>query len=176
MTRALALPPGQDTLWDDPAPAVPAQAAPPPLKKAQRFHALGLAAPLRGVCNPRCLVCGRDEDDGLCVPCSVVCGPPVRRAKVEICLIARWATARAAGDRLLVVTCPWCDRTHWHSAASTMPVRSGQCGKPYVLRTPCTGLQRTLSGEQGSPTVQDPPRVSQGSQATTGPRVSGGAV
>jgi|GEM_PF-4577708 len=171
MTRAL-VPAEQDTLWDVPAPAVPAQA--PPLKPRRRFHTLDLPAPLRSVCTPRCLVCGRDEDDGLCTPCSVACQPGGGR--VEVCLITRWATARPAGNRLLVVTCPWCERTHWHSAASTVPVRSGQCGKPYVLRMPQMGLRRTLGDEQGASGVQDAPGIPQASQATTAPRVCGGAA
>ncbi|MFF3443609.1 hypothetical protein [Streptosporangium sp. NPDC002721] len=173
MTRTLA-PAEQDTLWDlAPAPAVPAQ-APPPLKKPNRFHTLGLPAPLRGVCNPRCLVCGRDEDDGLCSPCSVVCSPG--GGVVEVCLITRWATARPVGDRLVTVVCPWCDRTHWHSSTSREPVRSGQCGRPYVLRTPQKGLHRTQSGEQGPPAVQSAPRAAQPSQATTAPQALGGAA
>jgi len=172
VTRTLTPPPGQDTLWDVPAPAVPAQA--PPLKKPNRFHTLGLPAPVRGVCNPRCLVCGRDEDDGLCSPCAVACMPG--GGAVEICLITRWATGRPAGDRLLAVTCPWCERVHWHSATSTVPVRSGQCGKPYVLRTPQAGLSSTQSSEQGAPEVQSAPRAPRASQATTGPRASGGVA
>lgn len=167
MTRAL-VPAEQDTLWDVPAPAVPAQA--PPLKPRRRFHTLDLPAPLRGVCNPRCLVCGRDEDDGLCSPCSVVCAPGAGR--VEVCLITRWATARPAGDRLVAVTCPWCGRTHWHSSTSTVPVRSGQCGKPYVLRAPQAALRSTQSSEQGTPEVQSVPHAPRASRATTGPQAS----
>lgn len=135
MTRAPVLP-DQDALWDLPTTAVPAQAPPAPLKKTQRFHVLNLPAPARGACNPRCLVCGHEEDDGLCSPCPVVCQPGA--GAVEVCLITRWAQARSAGGRLIAVVCPWCDRTHWHSATSTTPVRNGQCGRPYVIRMPQT--------------------------------------
>ena len=133
MTRTLA-PAEQDTLWDlAPTPAVPAQAAPPPLKRANRFHTLGLPAPLRGVCNPRCLVCGRDENTGLCAPCSVICHQPGPGTRVEICLITRRITAHPAGNRLTTVTCPWCSRTHWHSNTPTTPYRISGCGRPYLI-------------------------------------------
>ncbi|MEU8040912.1 hypothetical protein [Streptosporangium sp. NPDC049078] len=172
MTRTPVLP-EQDALWALPEPAVPAQAAPPPLRKPNRFHTLDLPAPLRGVCNPRCLVCGRDEDDGLCSPCSVVCMPG--GGPVEVCLITRSATARPAGDRLVAVTCPWCDRVHWHSALSVEPVRSGQCGRPYVLRTPQAGLRSTQSDAHASLESQGTPAVPRASRATTGPHIHGDA-
>jgi len=170
VTRTLAPPTGQDALWDAPAPTVPTQA--PPLKPRRRFHTLDLPAPLRSVCNPRCLVCGRDEDDGLCTPCSVACQPG--GGPVEICLITRSATARPAGDRLVTVVCPWCGRTHWHSSTSTAPVRSGQCGKPYVLRTPQAGSDRTLTAERGVLRVQGAPEAPRTSQGTTAPSGLGG--
>lgn len=140
MTRTLA-DPGQDTLWDIPAPAVPQQAAPKPRKKTRRFHVLDLPAPApRGECFPRCLVCGRDEDDGVCGTCSVICDRPAQSTPVEICLIRTHVTARHAGGRVVAVDCPRCSRTHWHSATARMPARVGQCGQPYIIHIPEVAL------------------------------------
>lgn len=162
--------PGQDTLWDLPAPAIPAQAAPAPLKKTQRFHRPDLPAPLRGVCNPRCLVCGRDENTGLCAPCSIVCARPLTSVPVEVCLITRRVTAHPAGNRLTTVTCPWCSRTHWHSNTPTTPYRISGCGQPYVV---------TPAAEQASrihESAQPPPGAPEAATTARGTAVARAAL
>lgn len=132
MTRTLTAP-GQDTLWDLPAPAIPAQAAPAPAKKTSRFHVLDLPTPDPTPCRPRCLTCGHDEGDGHCTPCAIACRQPLTQTRIEVCLITRRITAHPAGPRLLATTCPWCSRTHWHSSTSTTPYRISGCGRPYLI-------------------------------------------
>ncbi|MEV4179915.1 hypothetical protein AB0J28_00530 [Streptosporangium canum] len=131
MTRAAVL--DQPALWDLLATQSEPKPAPAPIKKTRRFHVLDLPTPGKVFCNPRCIVCRRHEDNGLCRPCSVVCGRPLHSTPVEVCLTTTHVTARPAGDRLIAVTCPWCSRTHWHSAAVASPYRISGCGRPYIV-------------------------------------------
>lgn len=164
MTRTLTAP-GQDTLWDltPPAPTVPAQ-APAPLKKTRRFHRLDLPAPLRGVCNPRCLVCGRDENTGLCAPCSIVCHQPSTGTPIEVCLTTTRVTARLTigihgfepGRKLAVVDCPFCERLHTHTPRFGRHYRLSGCGQPYIVTLP----RPRINPRTGLTTPVQPPNLS----------------
>jgi hypothetical protein len=140
---------GHPGLFDLTQPeAEPPATVSPPAAVRRRRHVLDLPRrPAPGPCDPKCLVCGREEGYGYCNPCSVVCERNRRRVPVEVCIIRDHVTAvltdgiTIAGRRmhqLALVLCPHCGREHWHTPGPTRAVQ-GQCGAVYVIHTERTG-------------------------------------
>ncbi|GAA3172713.1 hypothetical protein [Nonomuraea roseoviolacea] len=132
----------QPTLWDEPAPEPQPENT---TKRRNRRHVLDLPRPWAGriPCAALCLICGRPDTMGVCPDgCATVCGrpQPARRdgkAPVEVCLITVVAIARIVpGRQWAIVTCPHCERIHWHQPATGRRYRIGQCGQPYILHIP----------------------------------------
>ncbi|MFC6081023.1 hypothetical protein [Sphaerisporangium aureirubrum] len=152
--RAAAVVDGQDALFgvpgDEPDPTPPVLPEPRTVQRAPRPRTHP-SRPRRSKesqaedCEPACLICKHPEGRGLCQPrCAVVCSHTANPDVVEVCIIARRVTARLVigtpgsrpGRRLAVVTCPWCERVHWHAAEFGIRYRSGRCGWPYLVHLP----------------------------------------
>lgn len=170
MTRTLV--PEQDLLWDlDPVDPVEA------LHDAPSPHAVHTPRPdptrdeITAECEPVCLGCGKPEGRGLCSPrCMVVCTRLPAAEVAEVCVVTTRVLARLAVG------------IHWHTPLYGTHYRVPPCRQPYIVILPRpridprTGLQQTLSGEQGSPAVQGTPCIARPSQATTAPQALGGVA
>lgn len=176
--RALTL--DQPALWeltDDPAPP---QRRPTHTPRPRRVKE-AQAEP----CDPTCLVCGKAEGRGLCTPrCSVMCVHTAQADLIEVCLVTVHVTAHLVvgihgfepGRRLAVVTCPFCERTHWHAPRFGRHYRMAPCGQPYIVTltrptdTSRTGLRATQSASSGRNGQQVTSANFNASQAATASR------
>lgn len=151
-TRAEAEQPG---LWELPEmrPASPGR-PPRPRVHAPRVRPTGehLSTP----CEPSCIVCGHPEGRGACWPrCPVLCAHSTEASLAEVCIVTTHVTARLVvglpgagepGRRLAVVSCPFCERPHAHTAAYGVRYQISGCGQPYIVH-----LQRPPITRGGAP-------------------------
>ncbi|MFC3986812.1 hypothetical protein [Streptosporangium jomthongense] len=156
MTRAVL---DQPALWEpEPEPARPPRR--PTHTPRPRRTRESQAEP----CDPACLTCGKPEGRGLCSPrCSVTCVHVAQADLVEVCLVTVHVTARVVvgihgaepGRRLAAVTCPFCERLHWHAAQYGRRYRVAPCGRPYIvtLARPRIGPQEAPRGTETGGTM-----------------------